>query len=74
MTASTSITYVCQECGYQNIWTRDEIPQKGQRELFRDENVAPGKLAEDVYSLPCKNPLSPRCTGRYKIALPRKKE
>lgn len=50
------------ECGYQNTWTRDEILRRDKREIYRG-------VQEDRYSLPCKNPAAPACSGRYIIAI-----
>ena len=62
MSDSESVTYICHICGYTNTWTRNEILQKGKKELYRGEEVR--------YSLQCKNPsLRPSCEGRNVVAL-----
>ena len=65
MPDQNTITYACDVCGYANTWTRDEALQRGTKEVYRGDE-------EDRYSLPCKNPVRPRCKGRYVVAIRRK--
>ena len=58
-----TVRYTCDVCSYVNIWTRDEIVQRGQKVIFRGDDDG------DVYSLPCKNPQKPACSGRRRIQL-----
>jgi hypothetical protein len=67
MPKQDSVTYSCDVCGYANSWTRDEVLQRGEKIVWRD-----GKPEEDHYSLQCKNPIRPRCSGRYVVAVERK--
>lgn len=64
MSDENTISYPCQECGYQNNWTRDQILQKGKKTTFL------GEEDEDLYSLPCQNPRLD-CHGRRRIAVKR---
>ncbi|MFQ3634182.1 hypothetical protein [Roseiflexus sp.] len=57
--------YMCSKCGYLNIWTRDEILQRGREIVYRGDN-------EDVYSLRCKNPKG--CDQRMRIAVKRREK
>jgi hypothetical protein len=57
-----SLTYLCRQCGYQNVWTREEILQRGEAVLYRSDT-------EEVFSLPCKNPTF-RCPQRTLVAVP----
>jgi hypothetical protein len=66
MANDQTITYTCDICGYVNVWTRDQIMQRGKKEIYRG-----GELEE--YTLACKNPnLRPECSGRHKVGVPRK--
>ena len=67
MSDTTSISYICQRCDYENVWSRDEILRAGERVLYL------GALEDemDIYSLPCKNPARPRCPGRHKVGMRR---
>lgn len=60
-----SVSYTCPKCGYPNVWTRNEILQRGKEVIYRGER-------EDVYSLRCKNPLG--CDQRMRIALKRREK
>jgi hypothetical protein len=63
MANEETITYTCEVCGYRNIWTRDQIVQRGKREVYRDGTP-------EQYTLPCKNPnRHPACVGRRKVGL-----
>ncbi|NJK81668.1 MAG: hypothetical protein HC914_18015 [Chloroflexaceae bacterium] len=66
MSDTDTITYVCANCGYTNVWTRDEILQRGAnvlfRVLFRGED-------EETFSLPCKNPNT-SCRKYMSVAVP----
>jgi hypothetical protein len=66
MSEQESVTYACQNCKYTNIWTRDEILSRGKKVLMRGDKYE--------YSLPCKNPKSPACDGRYVVEVERRKE
>jgi hypothetical protein len=55
--------YTCRKCGYTNIWTRNEILQRGQEVIYRGEN-------EVVYSLSCKG----GCGERMRIAITRQEK
>lgn len=61
-TAET-LEYICQKCGYRNIWTDDEVRQRGRKEIYRSSED------EVIYSLRCKNSGPPRCDARRTIAL-----
>jgi hypothetical protein len=65
----TTITYTCEICHHPNVWTRDQILQRGTLVVYR------GAEAElDEYLLACRNPTSrPACPGRRKIAVPRRR-
>ena len=66
MANENTITYICEICGYTNIWTRDQILQRGKKEIYRGNDL-------DEYILTCKNPNArPECTGRHKVGVPRK--
>lgn len=65
MSQSDTITYTCPVCGYQNTWTRDQIVQRGTKQVFR------GPDDKDRYSLACKNPAVPACSGRYVVTVER---
>lgn len=52
--------YTCPKCGYLNVWTRNEILQRGQEVIYRGDD-------EVVYSLRCKNPAG--CNERMRIAV-----
>lgn len=54
--------YNCPKCGYTNVWTRDEILQRGQEIVYRGDDEA-------LYSLRCKNPAG--CNERMRVALKR---
>jgi hypothetical protein len=69
MSQQDSVTYTCPTCKYPNTWTRAEVISRGKKVLMRDID---GKY--DEYSLPCKNPKSPACDGRYVVAVERRKE
>jgi hypothetical protein len=56
------IRYVCNTCGYTNVWTRDEIMQRGERVIYKGDH-------EEIFSLPCKNPNLP-CHERTRVAVP----
>jgi hypothetical protein len=61
-----SVTYRCDICDYQNTWTRDEVLQRGLKEVYLGDEY-------DRYSLPCKNPsIRPRCSGRFVVEVKRK--
>ncbi len=62
MTDPEQIRYVCPNCSYVNVWTRDEILQRGEELLYRGAN-------EEIFSLPCKNPAI-NCTRRTRVAVP----
>lgn len=64
MSENNSISYKCPKCDYLNIWTRDELLQKGQKIVYRQETV-------DVleYSVRCKNR---DCDHRMRIQIPKK--
>lgn len=62
MPDTNSITYICSKCGYTNIWTRDEIVQRGAEVVYRGEQ-------EELFSLPCKNPQL-ACPERTRVAVP----
>lgn len=57
--------YTCTKCGYINIWTRDEVLQRGKEVIYRGEN-------EVIYSLRCKNPAG--CDQRMRIAITRQEK
>jgi len=57
---TTSERYACPKCGYTNIWTRDEILQRGKEVIYRGDNEA-------TYSLHCKNPSG--CDHRMRVAV-----
>ena len=63
MPDNNTIEYKCDKCGYNNLWTRDEILQKGRKVTLLGDD-------EDIYSLPCKNPKL-NCDGRRRIAVKR---
>lgn len=63
MSNTKTISYTCQECGYQNTWTRDQIVQKGRKQTLLGDD-------EDLYSLKCKNPQVD-CPGRMRVAVKR---
>ena len=56
--SDTTPTFTCTRCGYPNHYTHDEIMQRGMVEVMR------GDAKYETYSVPCKNPKSPRCTQR----------
>ncbi len=62
MSKHERVTYDCPECGYTNVWTRDEIRQRGEQVLYRGDR-------EEIFSLPCKNPRI-TCPGRMRVAVP----
>lgn len=64
MSDNNSVSYKCPKCDYLNIWTRDELLQKGQKIVYRQETV-------DVleYSVRCKNR---DCDHRMRIQIPKK--
>jgi DNA-directed RNA polymerase subunit RPC12/RpoP len=53
-----TITFTCTRCGFENQYTQDQITQRGMVEVMR------GDAQYETYSVPCKNPKSPRCTQR----------
>lgn len=57
--------YTCTKCGYINIWTRDEVLQRGKELIYRGDDEA-------VYSLRCKNPAG--CDQRMRIAIKRQEK
>lgn len=59
----TTERYTCRKCGYTNIWTRDEILQRGKEVIYRGEDEA-------VYSLSCKG----GCGDRMRIAVKRREQ
>jgi hypothetical protein len=60
------VTYVCPNCGYTNVWTRDEIARLKTQVVYRDD--------EELYSLPCRNPhLRPACPEYYTVAVKKQK-
>lgn len=59
MESRNTVEYTCPLCGHLNLWTRDEILRRGDKEVYRGES--------DTYSLPCKRPGQPTCTGRFKV-------
>ena len=69
MSNEETITYDCHlpTCGYRNVWTRDEILRAGTIVTYRGESEA----SLEIFSLPCKRPTTPRCTGRHKVGLRR---
>ena len=69
MSNNEVVTYTCPECKYTNIWTRTEIQSRGKQIVFCDINNP-----SDRYSLPCKNPKSPRCPGRYEVDVEQRKD
>ncbi len=64
MSETTTLTYTCQICGYPNIWTRDEVLRRGTKVTYRDPHL-------ERYTLRCKNPKEPPCTGRREVAVAR---
>lgn len=44
---NNTVRYICSKCGYTNVWTLDEILQRGKEVIYRGDN-------EMVYSLLCK--------------------
>ena len=68
MTQADTITYTCSECGYVNVWTRDEILRRGKKEVYRASES--DVVQEDYYALPCKNPKI-ACRGLRTIAVER---
>ncbi|MBP1469004.1 hypothetical protein EYB53_025065 [Candidatus Chloroploca sp. M-50] len=54
-------SYHCPKCGYWNIWTHDQIRQRGREVIYRGENEA-------VYTLRCQN--SNGCDQRMRVAIP----
>jgi hypothetical protein len=67
MSNSDTVSYVCSECGYTNVWTRDEIRQRGEQVVYKGEPDA--RDQEELFSLPCKNPKL-FCRGRMLVAVP----
>ncbi|WP_298405010.1 hypothetical protein [uncultured Chloroflexus sp.] len=61
-TGKTAVQHTCPKCGYVNVWTRDEIVQRGRIVIYRGER-------EVVYSLRCKNPVG--CDQRFRIVVTR---
>jgi predicted nucleic-acid-binding Zn-ribbon protein len=59
---TTPTRYDCPKCGYTNLWTRDEVLQRGKEEIYRGDD-------ETIYSLRCKNPLG--CDQRVRVAVKR---
>ncbi len=66
MSSAEAITYICDVCGYTNVWTRDQVVQRGTIVVYRGDET-------DEYIVPCKNPIRPPCTGQRKIGLKRKR-
>jgi hypothetical protein len=66
MTNSDRVSFVCTTCGYTNVYSRDEILQRGEEVLFRGEK-------EEIFSLPCKNPAL-ACPQRTQVAVPIKQK
>ncbi|HEU4327718.1 MAG TPA: hypothetical protein VFS21_31555 [Roseiflexaceae bacterium] len=60
---TTTEQYTCPNCGYTNVWTRDEILQRGKEIVFRGDD-------EVIYSLRCKNPSG--CAARMRVAIDRR--
>ena len=71
MSNTDSVTYTCPECGYVNVWTRDEVIQRGD---IIDYRVTPSTLTstEDRYSLKCRNPAL-LCPARMIVAIKRER-
>ncbi len=59
---SDSVRYECPKCKHLNIWTRDELLQRGQRVIYRAEETN----EEIIFSVRCKNRY---CDERMRIAL-----
>ena len=59
MRNTESISYECPNCGYTNVWTRDEILQRGESMLYRGDDT-------ETFSLPCKNPTL-NCPQRTRV-------
>ena len=59
--AQETLTYVCDQCGYENFWTRAEVLQRGTIELYRDGDL-------QRFTLPCKNPRL-ACNGRRLVSV-----
>jgi hypothetical protein len=64
MAEQETLQYTCDVCGYENLWTRDQIVQRGREEVYRAQN-----RNEVVYSLRCKNPKRPPCEGRRLVGV-----
>ncbi|WP_322822486.1 hypothetical protein [Chloroflexus sp.] len=64
MSDNDSVHYNCPKCGYTNIWTRDELLQKGQKIIYRQETVDTLE-----FSVRCKNR---DCDHRMRIRVPKK--
>jgi hypothetical protein len=60
--------YTCDVCNYVNVWMRDEIEQRGRKVVFRGNGGDDDEKGE-VYSLPCKSPKKPACSGRRRVRL-----
>ncbi|ACL23775.1 hypothetical protein Cagg_0854 [Chloroflexus aggregans DSM 9485] len=57
------IKYKCPKCGYDNVWQRAEILQRGQAIIYRSDEPH----TRVRYSLRCKNPGG--CDGRMVVEL-----
>jgi hypothetical protein len=67
MNETAPLRYKCEKCGWDNVWTRDQILQRGEMVVYRrDEEEM------EEYSLPCQRPVRPACRGRWKAGLERK--
>jgi hypothetical protein len=63
MNETEQISYTCQNCGYTNVWTHNEILQRGEEIIYRGDDDT-----EEIFSLPCKNPRL-KCPQRTKVAV-----
>lgn len=61
------VEYACPGCGFVNRWNRDEVLQRGKKNIFKSA----AKPREDFYTLPCKNPATKPCPERYVVAIER---
>lgn len=66
MSNQNFIQFTClrPECGYLNVWTRQEVLQKAQGIIFLGT-----KAKSKIYLVPCKNPKAPSCPEQRRIEI-----